>query len=619
MRSLWTVFLTLVVLPAGLKAEVTVKAIAAQGNRSLALDSDGSVWQWGSGQSAPTLVGGVTGIRALSASPSHTLALKNDGTVWAWGWNAYGQLGDGTPTDRSSPVRVSGLSGVVAVAASNLFSLGLDMNGTVWEWGGSPDACCGLSGVRRQMRSTPTQVAELNGVIAISAGPYYSLAWKPDGSVWVWDERFAAPPARLPSLTGTIPGSAIVAGDGYVLALKVDGTLWAGRFNTGGMSLPDFPALTRIDGLSDLSSIAYGGWDGMVASKRDGTVWTWSLGSDSVMPFQVNGLSEVVSVAAGADHGLALKKDGAIWAWGANDYGQLGDGRVIWRPFPGPVKGLTGISAVDPGYLALKDDGTVWAWATGCGPQPWLCSGTPVRLTGLSRVTAVASGFPWNVALMDDKSVWRFGGGDQRFSGIDDAVGITGGFFSQGSALNRDGTVYLLDGNGPMRFGGADDIVAIAGGYYEVLALRRDGTVWWWWQDSPFPPMFVRVEGLTDVVAFAEGPGCISISGWRGSALAVKSDGTVWEWETGAQQSPPVQVNGLFGVSRVAAGGCHNLALKQDGTVWAWGLNYSGQVGDGTTRDRPTPVQVAGLTGVVAIAARGANSLALRADGTVWV
>ncbi|MBI4901994.1 MAG: hypothetical protein HY820_00055 [Acidobacteria bacterium] len=148
----------------------------------------------------------------------------------------------------------------------------------------------------------------------------------------------------------------------------------------------------------------------MVALKRDGAVWTWSLGSDSATPFQVNGLSEVVAVAAGAGHGLALKKDGAIWSWGANDYGQLGDGRIIWRPVPGSVHGLAGITAVDAGDLALKDDGTVWGWGFGCGPQPWLCFGAPVQFTGLSGVTAVASGFPWNVALMNDKTVWQFGG-----------------------------------------------------------------------------------------------------------------------------------------------------------------------------------------------------------------
>jgi len=36
--------------------------------------------------------------------------MHSDGTVWTWGRNAYGQLGDGTITNRSAPVQVSGLT-----------------------------------------------------------------------------------------------------------------------------------------------------------------------------------------------------------------------------------------------------------------------------------------------------------------------------------------------------------------------------------------------------------------------------------------------------------------------------------------------------------------------------
>ncbi len=33
-------------------------------------------------------------------------ARKTDGTVLCWGWNQYGQLGDGTTTDRLTPTPV---------------------------------------------------------------------------------------------------------------------------------------------------------------------------------------------------------------------------------------------------------------------------------------------------------------------------------------------------------------------------------------------------------------------------------------------------------------------------------------------------------------------------------
>ena len=36
----------------------------------------------------------------------HSLFIKSDGSLWAMGNNNYGQLGDGTTTQRSSPVQI---------------------------------------------------------------------------------------------------------------------------------------------------------------------------------------------------------------------------------------------------------------------------------------------------------------------------------------------------------------------------------------------------------------------------------------------------------------------------------------------------------------------------------
>ena len=59
------------------------------------------------------------GVKAIAAGGEFTLALRTDGTVWAWGANWDGQLGDGTGFSRSSPVNI-GLSGVAAIVAAAL-------------------------------------------------------------------------------------------------------------------------------------------------------------------------------------------------------------------------------------------------------------------------------------------------------------------------------------------------------------------------------------------------------------------------------------------------------------------------------------------------------------------
>jgi alpha-tubulin suppressor-like RCC1 family protein len=44
----------------------------------------------------------------------------------------------------------------------------------------------------------------------------------------------------------------------------------------------------------------------------------------------------------------------------------------------------------------------------------------------------------------------------------------------------------------------------------------------------------------------------------------------------------------------VGAGWGHSCALLKDGSVRCWGLNYNGQLGNGTTADSHVPTTVAG-------------------------
>src|SRR5947207_1471887 len=68
--------------------------------------------------------------------------------------------------------------------------------------------------------------------------------------------------------------------------------------------------------------------------------------------------------------------------------------------------------------------------------------------------------------------------------------------------------------------------------------------------------------------------------------------------------------------ARLTAGFTHSCQVNDDGTVRCWGRNVSGQLGDGTTINRPDPVTVSGLTNAVSIAAGNTHTCALQADGT---
>ncbi|PIU84261.1 MAG: hypothetical protein COS67_14200, partial [Deltaproteobacteria bacterium CG06_land_8_20_14_3_00_44_19] len=88
----------------------------------------------------------------------------------------------------------------------------------------------------------------------------------------------------------------------------------------------------------------------------------WLDGIDGAgFDFVVHGLGRMAT----ATHTIYVKDDGTVWAWGNNNNGQLGDGSATSKNTPVQVSGLSGMTAVAAGSghtVALKNDGTVWAW-----------------------------------------------------------------------------------------------------------------------------------------------------------------------------------------------------------------------------------------------------------------
>lgn len=272
----------------------------------------------------------------------------------------------------------------------------------------------------------------------------------------------------------------------------------------------------------------------------------------------------VIAVCVSAGGAPRASAQASVMAWGENSDGQLGNGS-----FPGP-------------------EGCFVAY----------CSRTPVAVTGLGAVTALAGGGGQGLALLDDGTVMAWGN-------------------------NADGQL----GNGsrersdvPVPVPGLSGVTAIAASGAS-MALLSNGTVMDWGEDdngqlgngttSEAVTTPVQVSGLSEVTAIAAG---------GGYGLALLRNGTVMAWGAGGganNSDVPVQVSGLSGVTAITADGGHSLALLSNGKVMAWGENEYGELGDGNTEDSQTPVPVKGLSEVVAIADGADHNLALLADGTV--
>ena len=88
-------------------------------------------------------------------------------------------------------------------------------------------------------------------------------------------------------------------------------------------------------------------------------------------------------------------------------------------------------------------------------------------------------------------------------------------------------------------------------------------------------------------------------------SMALKQDGTLWAWGENsfgqlglgdtADRHSPTQVGSAHDWASIASGAAdsyHTQALKSDGTLWAWGFNQFGQLGLGDTPDRHAPTEV---------------------------
>jgi alpha-tubulin suppressor-like RCC1 family protein len=616
----------------------------------------------------------------ISAGCSHSLSLKADGSVWAWGYNRYGQLGDGTTTNRRKPVQVSNLSHVSMIAAGYHYNLALKNDGSVWAWGHNSHGQLGDGSTTN--KSSPAQVLGLSDIIMIAAGNAHGIALKADGSVWSWGNNLhgqlgdgstinQSSPVQVPGLSHI----SMIAGSYHNLALKDDGSVWSwgynkyGQLGNGNTTNQNSPVL--VSGLSHVTFIAVG-LDHSLALKDNSSVWAWGNNNEGQLgdgittnkssPIQVSELSNVFMIAAGAYQNFIIKNDDSIWAWGYNHAGQLGDGRTTNKSNLVKLSGLSNVSMVAAGYdhgLALKNDGSVWAWGNNeygqLGDGGTTNQSSFVQVSGLSHISMIVAE-SHSLALNNDSSVWVWGNNEYGqlgdgstinksspvvLSGLSHITMIAAGS-GHSLAIKDDDSVWAwgrnnfgqlgdastINKSSPVLVSGLSNITMIAAGSGHSLAIKDDGSVWAWGYNvygqlgdgsTKNKNKPVQVSGLSQV---------IMVTADTYHSLALKEDGSVWAWgnngygELGdgstTNKSSPVKVSGLSKISMISTGEDHSLALKDDGTVWAWGRNIHGQLGDGTLTSRSSPVQVSGLTNVSMIAAGNSHNLALKNDGSIW-
>ena len=336
-----------------------------------ALSADGSILCWGMNyygqlgdgtginRTVPVVTRYLSGFAIdVAAGSQHTCAVTMGGQVMCWGLNYWGQVGDGSQTDRFAPVGVAGLGiGYKQVTAGKYFSCALSTGGGVKCWGENDRYQLG-DGTTIQ-RLTPVDVAGLgSGVTAIAAGDNHACALTAGGVVKCWgtitmtyknhpddpDSHTATWQSPTPATIGGLPSGikAIAAGGDNACAITSTGGLkcwgdnYAGTLGIGTYFDVSTISPTDVIGLeSETQAVAMEGYR-VCAIAAGGAVRCWggaAVGDGTTdpryTPVEVSGLSSGVSaIGGGSGVACAVIAGGSLQCWGNGMTGSLGTGEL---------------------------------------------------------------------------------------------------------------------------------------------------------------------------------------------------------------------------------------------------------------------------------------------------
>ncbi|KAF2085046.1 pheromone response pathway component SRM1 [Saccharata proteae CBS 121410] len=282
-------------------ADTKFVQVAAADSSSFALTDDGLVYGWGTFRSnegifgfnkeviiqyKPVLLPNLKKIRQISCGANHVLALDADGNVFAWGSGQQNQLGrrvvERTKVEGLVP-REFGLprKQIVGVACGAYHSFAVDKKDNVWAWGLNNFGETGIpenAGEDDAVVLKPARVDGLAGkkIKQISGGGHHSACVTEDGQCLVWGridgyqmgiaqdtikglpeeavrKDLSGNPRilRVPTAVPGISASHVACGSDHTIAITTDGRAYSWGFNanyqTGTGSADDVEVATLID------------------------------------------------------------------------------------------------------------------------------------------------------------------------------------------------------------------------------------------------------------------------------------------------------------------------------------------------------------------------------------
>ena len=338
--------------------------------------------------------------RQVSAGDAHTCGVTTGDRAYCWGINDFGQLGDGTTTERLRPVPVAGGHRFRQVIATVLSTCGVTTTNRLYCWGdlegNTPVLLFG--GLRfRQVSVNRNQGGNHCGVTT-------------EDRAYCWGSNFYGQLGDGTTISRSTPVP--VAGTllfrevsvGYFSACGVTPTdvayCWGlnsdGQLGDGTTTNRKTPR--RVAGGLRFRQVSMGDYKacGVTTSNR---AYCWGNGSGGVLgdgldenqltPSPVVGGLSLRRVNAGTAHTCGVTTTNQAYCWGWNFYGQLGDGTRTgdagssWHRAPVAVAGGLSFQGVVVGAVhtcGLTTSAAAYCWGLNRNGQLGV-GGRTLRLT----------------------------------------------------------------------------------------------------------------------------------------------------------------------------------------------------------------------------------------------
>lgn len=326
--------------PLHMPASITFTTVKAGEYHTCALTDAGAAYCWGAddyGQigndqttTSPVVIpvtvrmpDGVSFVR-LAAGYSHTCGLTESGEAYCWGNNKFGELGDGSTSNREVPVAMQMPDGVefTTMSAGQYHTCALTPAGSAYCWGHNGLGQLGDGSTKNS--ALPVQVHMPSGVTftALAAGTLHTCALTDAGAAYCWGTNNNGQLGDGSTNQSEVP-IAVSLPDGVTLS-----SLSAGAYHTCGLTDAGAAYCWGLDEVGQLG-------DG---HEYDGSIETSAVPVAVVMPPGVS----FTTMVSGYGHNCALTPAGKAYCWGHDYLGAVDDGSVDDSPVPVPVvSGLT--------------------------------------------------------------------------------------------------------------------------------------------------------------------------------------------------------------------------------------------------------------------------------------